>query len=58
MKEHLVLLAGRAEALNLRCHCGVVASRFARCRCGAVVARCGSHGDNMQRERIAHCGGT
>jgi hypothetical protein len=53
---HLVVLAGRQRELGLKCHCKEFASRFARCRkCKAIVSRCGSHGDNMEREANAHC---
>lgn len=58
MKLHLVELAGRVRELELKCHCGVYASRFMRCRtCRQVVSRCGAHGDRMPLERDQHCAG-
>lgn len=54
--DHLVLIPGRVRELELKCKCGEYASRFIRCgKCKAVVSRCGSHGDNMEREASGHC---
>lgn len=53
---HLIELPGRQAELELKCHCGVLASRFARCRrCRAVVSRCGAHGERMPETAADHC---
>lgn len=53
---HLTEIPGHVRELGLRCHCGEWASRFVRCpRRSCVVARCATHGANMQREKEACC---
>lgn len=53
---HLASIPGRVRELGIKCHCRDWASHFARCpRCRCVVARCATHGQNMQREKEACC---
>jgi hypothetical protein len=49
--DHLALSTGKHL-----CHCGDKASILMRCHvCKAVIARCGSHGRDIAKERNEHC---
>jgi hypothetical protein len=51
---HLLLHIGKHACGTAGCR--ERASRLIRCTtCKAVIARCGTHGANMARERERHC---
>lgn len=49
--KHTVLMIGEAA-----CHCGQPSTRIVRCpKCKTVIARCSLHGEDILRQRAAHC---